>query len=70
LGHWTQQRLDHRLEFPGLKGLAGYTFCVSATSAPNQRMFTSAVDSARLKKVENVAIDAEPELLGHRGPLC
>jgi len=33
-------------------------------------MFTSAVDSARLKKVENVAIDAEPELLGHRGPLC
>jgi len=41
-----------------------------ATSAPNERMFTSAVSSAGLTKVVNVAIDVESELLGHRGPLC
>ena len=68
--HILQWWLDHRFEFPGLNGLAGYTFCVMATSGPNERMFTSAVSSAGLTKVVNVATDAESELLGHRGSLC
>jgi len=31
---------DHRLEFPGLSGLVGNTFCVMATRASNERVFS------------------------------